>query len=582
MANFNLGKIRLKWRGAWAAANTFFSNDLAIYSGSTYICLTDNLLSGTNPFADTANWQLFAQSALSQNTTRGDITVRASTGVDVRLPLGASGSFLTSNGLDPLWQSGAFRTNDVFAQMAHMGDVGLGTYVWAAVTADKRQIRVAGRNGLTQGALVQGNDIADYNRNAFGTAQMFPRLDVDDFIVDLAVGYYNIACVTNKGYVYTGGANNFGQLGHGDTVSRPFLKRVEYFVTTNVQQITKVYLPTDGGFNFNAAFFLTASGQVWGAGYNLDGGLGNATVVNQSTPVRAGTLTGITGLSVSGTYASVYAWNAAGQLYVWGRNSDYGQLGIGNVVNQSAPVASLTNVKKVVSVSSNYFNGTNHTTTMGAYAIALKNDGTVWGTGSNTQGQLGVGDATVRNAWTQATTAPVATDVFIGGGGYYGQTFAINAAGFVFGCGYNFNGSLSLGNTTQSNVFVQPILPTGAQGTISRVVSYAASRVTGSFFVSASQNKAWFAGSPLGAIHCNLNASAIANITTAVEVMLPPNVVIKDIWCADVRVDGTFEGGAALWILSTAGELYAAGDNTYGQTGDFLLRVQGTLRGVIT
>jgi alpha-tubulin suppressor-like RCC1 family protein len=41
------------------------------------------------------------------------------------------------------------------------------------------------------------------------------------------------------------------------------------------------------------------------------------------------------------------------------------------------------------------------------HKLAIKNDGTVWGIGSNTEGQLGLGDTKDRNEWTQTSLTNV-------------------------------------------------------------------------------------------------------------------------------------------------------------------------------
>jgi alpha-tubulin suppressor-like RCC1 family protein len=64
-------------------------------------------------------------------------------------------------------------------------------------------------------------------------------------IVDWAFTNANLYVVYSNGWVYSGGSNTYGQLGHGDTTDRAYLKRIEYFVT-NALSVTKVW--ANGGF----------------------------------------------------------------------------------------------------------------------------------------------------------------------------------------------------------------------------------------------------------------------------------------------------------------------------------------------
>ena len=76
---------------------------------------------------------------------------------------------------------------------------------------------------------------------------------------------------------------------------------------------------------------------------------------------------------------------------VWATGSnDRGQLGVGDNTNRYSPTqviledgTPLTNVAQVKMTSVN--------------TLFLRNDGTVWATGDNDRGQLGVGDNTDRN-----------------------------------------------------------------------------------------------------------------------------------------------------------------------------------------
>jgi alpha-tubulin suppressor-like RCC1 family protein len=100
-------------------------------------------------------------------------------------------------------------------------------------------------------------------------------------------------------------------------------------------------------------------------------------------------LTGVTVLAPGGNvvYGGFYTVTLRqdGTVWAWGRNTD-GQLGDGTTTNRSTPVQvqGLTGVTALAP-------GSNHT-------VAMRQDGTVWAWGLNTDGQLG--DRTTINRTT--------------------------------------------------------------------------------------------------------------------------------------------------------------------------------------
>ena len=86
------------------------------------------------------------------------------------------------------------------------------------------------------------------------------------------------------------------------------------------------------------------------------------------------------------------------------------------------------------------------------HTLILKNDGTLWGSGCNNYGQLGLGDTTNRNTFTQVTTN--ANDIkSIYCGDYH--NFILKNNGTLWGCGRNDCGQLGLGNGDNKYTFTQ-------------------------------------------------------------------------------------------------------------------------------
>ena len=76
-------------------------------------------------------------------------------------------------------------------------------------------------------------------------------------------------------------------------------------------------------------------------------------------------------------------------LFAWGKNDDFGQLGLGDVVNRSIPVQ----IGTLATWSSSVV-GYKH-------SLGVRSDGTSWSWGVNTDGQLGLGNAALRSSPVQ-------------------------------------------------------------------------------------------------------------------------------------------------------------------------------------
>ena len=73
------------------------------------------------------------------------------------------------------------------------------------------------------------------------------------------------------------------------------------------------------------------------------------------------------------------------------------------------------------------------------YSLILKNDGTLWGCGRNNYGQLGLGDNTNRTTFTEIiTNADDIKLVYCGGN----HTLILKNDGTLWGCGCNTFGQL--------------------------------------------------------------------------------------------------------------------------------------------
>ncbi len=186
---------------------------------------------------------------------------------------------------------------------------------------------------------------------------------------------------------------------------------------------------------------LRNDGTIWTWGYNHDGQLGDATNTQQEVPVQESTHATNWAAIAGGTEHTI-ALKSNGTIWGWGDNSN-GQVGDGTTVNRNTPTQESTHATDWAKIAA----GTSHT-------VALKTNDTLWGWGGNNYGQLGDATSTNRSNPTQENTH--ATDWTKIAVGYY-NTVAIKNNSTLWTWGYNGYGQLGDGTTTESHVPIQEV-----------------------------------------------------------------------------------------------------------------------------
>jgi alpha-tubulin suppressor-like RCC1 family protein len=206
---------------------------------------------------------------------------------------------------------------------------------------------------------------------------------------------------------------------------------------------------------------VTSAGGVKCWGWNYYGQLGNGTTTDSSKPVNVkGLSKGVVKVSV-GSYGTC-ALTRKGAVKCWGYNND-GQLGIGTNTGpddcngnpcSTTPVAVKGLSKGVTSLS------------VGSYDVcAVTRAGAAKCWGSNGFGNLGDGTRTDRYKPTQVKG--LSKGVASISATSYGHTCALTRAGSVKCWGWNVNGQLGDGNTTDSYT------PVNVKGTSRNVIAVA-------------------------------------------------------------------------------------------------------------
>jgi Zn-dependent metalloprotease/alpha-tubulin suppressor-like RCC1 family protein len=232
------------------------------------------------------------------------------------------------------------------------------------------------------------------------------------------------------------GSNNSGQLGNGTNSSS----------TIPVQCGLNAVVKISGGGSHT--LYLKTDGTVWASGSNTFGQLGDGTTIDRNTPVQVNGLNNIISIN-AGTYHSIFL-KSNGTVWACGRNYS-GQLGDGTNINRNIPIQihGFGNI--------GFLTGVIYTSCGTDFSFFIKNDGTVWACGWNSNGQLGDGTVSNRNTPIQVhgfNNIGFLTGVVSVDAGFAYSVFLKNN-GTVWAVGLNNFGQLGDGTNTQRTTPIQ-------------------------------------------------------------------------------------------------------------------------------
>ena len=224
-----------------------------------------------------------------------------------------------------------------------------------------------------------------------------------------------------------------------DTSARVFGNRTnESVVPVNVDSRTWASVAC-GAYHTIA---VKKDGTLWGWGANSNGQLGDGTTTQRTSPVQIGSDTNWASVACGNSHT--IAVKTTDSLWGWGSNLN-GQLGFGE--GFSSTLTTNGNARWLQAMTEEFLQislGSSH-------VIGIKKDGTLWGWGYNSTGQLGDGTTTTRNSPVQIGSDTNWASVACGSG----HTIAVKTTGTLWGWGYNVYGQLGDGTTTTRNSPVQ-------------------------------------------------------------------------------------------------------------------------------
>ena len=234
-------------------------------------------------------------------------------------------------------------------------------------------------------------------------------------------------------------------------------------------------------------YAIRADGTLWAWGYNLQGQLGINDRISRSSPVQVGTSSNWTILMSGGSTNNGLmsgAINSLGQLFVWGFDGSFGQLGLGTTgISRSNPTQipgswisisggtgttyAINSVGKLFSWGSSGQNAAgagfafgdgitynrssptqvgnsswSQVTASGGNTLLIRSDKTLWSWGDNTNGHVGDNTSVSKSLPVQIGTSSW-TFVHVNGTSAY----AIRLDSKLFSWGLNSSGQLGLGDT---------------------------------------------------------------------------------------------------------------------------------------
>ena len=401
-----------------------------------------------------------------------------------------------------------------------------------------------------------GNGTFDTVTTPTSIMSMF-TLAVDEEIIIIYAAQSNTIIGTNAGRVFSWGRNQFGTVGDNTTVNRSTPVDISaYFSMLPLEEVVSI-----GGMN--SIILVTNKGRIFGWGQNTYGEVGDGTVIRRESPVQTNSyFPNIPGkiIKVRGGPRNSMTITDTGHLYTWGDN-DNGAVGdgyMGTSYDRRLPVLMPDDFGKIL-IANIIYESTTLLSNNFEHAIVVTDNDIIYAWGDNEYGQLGDDSNIFRktpvNITSSFTFNALETIIQVDTGETH--SIVLTSDNRVFTWGNNTYGQLGNNTTTSSSIPIDitSYIPLEVGDYIVKI--YAGKE--NSFLIS-NNNVVYSFG--------NNNYGQIGNNTS--DNQLEPLDITPFF---NLSVDDNIESLAVQYYhvlaLSTDGNVYAWGYNSYGQLGDY-------------
>ena len=239
----------------------------------------------------------------------------------------------------------------------------------------------------------------------------------------ISCGWNFTVCVDDEGFIWSFGANNYGQLGTGN-------KR-NFNVPQKLQNIPPVVSVSCG---YEHTLMITNDENLWSWGRNEFGQLCLENQTGSLIPQKT-SFSNISNIS-TGCYHSLFQ-NNNGEIFACG-NNQHGDCGLGHFNDPQITPSLITNTPSNIV---QFVCGAHH-------SLFLDSEGNVFSVGDNECGELGLGHNTNQNVLNKIPNIPPIKIISCA----IASSFLIDLEGNVWSFGFNDFGQLGHGDTIHINV----------------------------------------------------------------------------------------------------------------------------------